>query len=169
MERIILITLVITQLICSSTGLSQTDSTLTYERIPTWAQEALERSELFDNYLLLSDVNPFYFEDDFNDDDQTDIVFLVKHKLTGAVGTFIINGGKNLCFVMGAGKPIGLGDNVDWCDQWFIYRDHAIYNFDSKKVKTVIRTPGIELRKSTNKSIIIYWDRRKYIACVKSV
>ena len=84
------------------------------------------------------------------------------------MGIFVINGGKNLCFVIGAGKPIGMGSNIDLCNKWFIFRDKAIYNFDSKKVKTVIRTPGIELRKTYSKSVIIFWDRRKYIAKIKS-
>lgn len=156
-------------LYCSMITWSQADSALTHNRIPGWAQKVLSNSELFNNYAIIDSINPFYFEDDFNADDQIDIVFIVKHKLTGDVGTFIINGGKNVCFVMGAGKPIGIGDNIDWCNQWFIYRDKAIYNFSGKKIKTVIRTPGIELRESENKSIIIYWDRRKYVTAIKNV
>ncbi|MDG1427278.1 MAG: hypothetical protein P8M19_05545 [Crocinitomicaceae bacterium] len=150
------------------TGYCQPDSLLINERTPSWAKNVLVKSELFGNYTILDDLNPFYFEVDLNGDDLTDIVFRVKHKLTGDVGIFVINGGKNLCFVMGAGKPIGMGSNIDWCNKWFIFRDKAIYNFDSKKVKTVIRTPGIELRKTDSKSVIIYWDRRKYIAKIKS-
>ena len=84
------------------TGYCQPDSLLINERTPSWAKNVLVKSELFGNYTILDDLNPFYFEDDLNGDDLTDIVFRVKHKLTGDVGIFVINGGKNLCFVMGA-------------------------------------------------------------------
>lgn len=152
------------------TGLfAQSDSLNLKERIPGWANKVLDNSELYGNYSIIDTMNPFYFEDDFNGDDVIDIVFMVRHNLTGASGTFIINGGKNLCFVMGAGKSIGIGYSVDWCKKWFIFRDRAIYNFSGKKIKTVIRTPGIELRQSEDTSIIIYWDRRRYLAAVKSV
>ncbi|MFT5859737.1 MAG: hypothetical protein ACI865_001841 [Flavobacteriaceae bacterium] len=148
---------------------AQTDSLTFQERIPAWANKVLDNSELFGNYTIIDTINPFYFEDDFNGDELIDIVFLVRHKLTGASGTFIINGGKNLCFVMGAGKSIGIGYSIDWCNKWFIFRDKAIYNFSGKKIKTVIRTPGIELRQSEDTSIILYWDRRRYLAAVKSI
>lgn len=118
---------------------------------------------------MVDSINPFYFEEDFTGDEIIDIVFMVKNKQSGKFGTFIINGGKNIAFVMGAGKPIGLGTNVSWCDKWYVYRHKSIYNFEAKKKKVPLRTPGIELKKSEEKSIVIYWDKRRYKTAIKNV
>ncbi|MFT5777446.1 MAG: hypothetical protein ACI837_000378 [Crocinitomicaceae bacterium] len=156
-------------LFTSTITLAQSDSSLLYKRIPLWAQKALERSELISNYTIVDSINPFYLEDDFNGDGEVDIVFFIEQKLSKEAGVFIINGGKNIGFVLGAGKPIGMGSTISWCNQWFVYRARSIYNFDARQKKLLIKANGIELRKTEDKSIIIYWDRRTYKTAIKKV
>ena len=145
------------------------DSTEFNKHIPEWASRVLQSDNLFKNYAIIDSINPFYFEDDFTGDDIIDIAFIVKNKLSGEVGTFIINGGKNVSFVMGAGKPIGMGNSIDWCNNWFVYRNKFVYNFKAKKKKFPIKNPALELRKTEERSIIVYWDRRKYKTAILNV
>lgn len=147
-------------LLISLNSLSQ-DSTLNV-RIPEWARNVLENNELIDNYEIVDTINPFYFEADFTGDELIDIAFLVKGKLNNQVGVFIINQGKNKAFVLGAGKSIGMGTNVSWCNNWFVYRKKHVYNFSKKKVKISLKNPAIQLVKDENTSIIIYWEKKRY-------
>lgn len=141
---------------------AQSDSSLLQSRIPKWAIPVLESNELFQNYTIIDSMNPFYFEADYTGDGVIDIALMVKSNVSGEVGIFIINGGKNICFVMGAGKPIGIGTDISSCDRWFVYRDKYIYNFNARKKKFPIKHPGLEFPKMENRSIIVYWDKRKY-------
>lgn len=161
--------IVILFIVCTSHSWGQSDSTLLYQRIPKWAQTVLSTNELFKNYTIIDSINPFYFEADFTGDGTVDIVFMVRHNLSDKVGLFIINGGKNIAFVLGAGKDIGMGDNIAWCDKWFVYRDKFIYNFDARKKKLTLKYPAIEIQKNDQRSIILYWDKRKYKTAIKNV
>lgn len=138
-------------------------------KTPSWVLPILEKSELMKGYEVLDRMNPFYFEDDFNDDGFLDIVLFVKSKLSGKEGVVIVNGGKNVPFIFGAGKEIGMGSDIQWCEQWFIYRDKFIYNFDDKKKKFIISHHGIEIVKSESTSVIIYWDKRRYKTHIKHI
>lgn len=138
-------------------------------KVPAWVLPVLKNSELMKSYEVLDRMNPFYFEDDFNDDGFLDIVLFVKSKQSGKEGVVIVNGGKNVPFIFGAGKEIGIGSDIRWCETWFIYRDKFIYNFDDKKKKFIIDHHGIEIVKSETTSVIIYWDRRRYKTHIKHI
>lgn len=148
---------------------AQSDSTDINEHIPEWASQVLESNSLFRGYTIIDSINPFYFEDDFTGDEIIDIAFVVRNKLSGEVGTFIINGGKNVCFVMGAGKPIGMGNSIAWCDNWFVYRNKYVYNFTARKKKFPLKHPALEFRKTDERSVIVYWDRRRYKTAILNV
>ncbi|MDG1333726.1 MAG: hypothetical protein P8P74_15420 [Crocinitomicaceae bacterium] len=145
------------------------DSTEYNKHIPEWASKVLESDNLFQSYEIIDSINPFYFEADFTGDEKIDIAFIVKSKLSGDVGTYIINGGKNVSFVMGAGKPIGMGNSIDWCDNWFVYRKKYIYNFTATKKKFIIQNPALEFRKTDERSIVVYWDKRRYKSAILNV
>ncbi|MCH2229872.1 MAG: hypothetical protein MK105_05970 [Crocinitomicaceae bacterium] len=138
-------------------------------KTPSWVLPIIEKSELMKSYEILDRMNPFYFEDDFNDDGFLDIVMFVRSKMSGKEGVVIVNGGKNVPFIFGAGKEIGMGSDISWCNQWFIYRDKFIYNFDDKKKKFMINHHGIEIVKSETTSVVIYWDRRRYKTHIKHI
>lgn len=147
------------------------DSTLTLmeERIPEWARKVLNNSEIMTNYEVIDSVNPFYLEADFTGDDLADIVFMVKSKSTNQMGVSIVNRGDNKIFIFGAGKPVGMGTNISWCDKWYVYREKHIYNFSDRKKKFYIKHPGIEIVKNEKSSIVIYWDRRRYKTHIKYI
>ena len=147
---------------------SQIDS-LSLQRIPEWARQVVQESSLMENYDLDVTRNPFYLEVDLNGDDLVDIAFFVKSKVEGKTGVLIVNKGKNVGYVLGAGKDIGIGTDVFWCDTWFVYRDKFIYNFKDKKKKYMIARPGIEIVKSEKTSVVIYWDKKRYKTHIKNL
>ena len=142
---------------------------LLQKRIPEWARKVVGNSEIMKNYEILDNINPFYLEADFNADELVDIVFYVKGKLSKKNGVAIINHGDNNVYILGAGKDMGMGTDISWCNTWFIYRDKWIYNFNDKKKKFMIRNPGIEIVKSEKTSVIIYWDKRRYKTYIKHI
>tara|TARA_R110002072_G_scaffold303044_1_gene492082 strand:- start:32568 stop:33038 length:471 start_codon:yes stop_codon:yes gene_type:complete len=155
-------------LIFSSSLHGQVDS-LMMDRIPSWVRHVVFESALMENYNLDTSRNPFYLEADFNDDGLMDIAFFVKSKLEGKTGVLIVNKGKNVGYILGAGKDIGIGADVFWCNIWFIYREKYIYNFKDKKKKFAIETPGLELVKDEKTSVVIYWDKKRYKTHIKNL
>lgn len=147
---------------------AQTDS-LILSNTPEWVRSVLFESSLMQNYVLDESRNPFYLEADFNGDGLVDIAFFVKSKMEGREGILIVNRGKNIGFVLGAGKDIGMGSNISWCDTWYVYRDKFIYNFKDKKKKYIIYNPGLELVKTENTSLVVYWDKKRYKTHVKNL
>lgn len=148
---------------------AQADSTYIPNNTPSWAKTVLASSELYKNYSIIDTINPFYFEGDYTSDGLIDIAFIVRNKQSDEVGTFIINGGKNISFVLGAGKPIGIGTNINSCDRWFVYREKYIYNFNARKKKTPLKHTSIEFPKTDQRSIIVYWDKHKYKTAIKDI
>jgi len=147
---------------------SQVDS-LIYSNTPTWARPVVFESELMKNYVLDYSRNPFYLEADFNGDGLIDIAFFVKSKLEGKTGILIVNQGKNVGFVLGAGKDMGMGSDIFWCKTWYVYREKFIFNFKDKKKKFLIYYPAIELVKTDDTSLVIYWDKKRYKTHIKNL
>src|SRR3989344_4520993 len=127
-----------------------TNNSLLSKRIPAWVKTVIEKSEVAKNYTIIDSINPFYLEVDLTGD-----------KLDGKKGVMIINRGKNVLFVLGGGKDIGMGDNVNWCNRWFVYRDKGIFDGVGKK-KASLKYPAIRLEKSDRLSLYIYWSGKKY-------
>lgn len=135
--------------------------TLLDKRIPQWVKIPLEKSEVARNYMITDVINPFYLESDLTGDKLSDIVFLVESKQDGKKGVMIVNRGKNIVFVLGAGKDIGIGDNINGCETWFMYREKGLYDAFGNK-KATLKYPAIQLVKSEKATIFIYWTGKKY-------
>lgn len=158
------IQLLICLMICVNTVNAQQDSlkaVLLQKRIPAWVKPVIEKSEVAQNYSIIDSINPFYLEVDLTGDKLDDIVFFVRNKFDGKKGVMIINRGKNLLFVLGAGKDIGMGDHVNWCNTWFVYRDRGLFDGVGRK-KATLKYPAIRLEKSEKISLFIYWSGKKY-------
>ncbi len=160
--------LVIVFFLSSTSLFSQVDS-LILSNTPSWVRSVLFESSLMQSYELDYTRNPFYLEADFNGDGLVDIAFFVKSKMEGREGILIVNRGKNIGFILGAGKDMGMGANISWCDTWSVYRHKYIYNFKDKKKKYIIYNPGVELVKTENTSLVIYWDKKRYKTHVKNL
>jgi len=163
--KFILISILSSWTLCS---VAQADS-LIIEKTPEWVRHVVFESPLMENYILDSSHNPFYLEADFNEDGLIDIAFFVRSKLENKTGILIVNRGKNIGFILGAGKDIGMGTDISWCSRWFVYREKYIYNFKDKKKKYMISTPGIEIVKDDKTSLIIYWDKKRYKTHIKNL
>jgi hypothetical protein len=135
--------------------------TLLDKRIPAWVKPILEKSEVAKNYTITDAINPFYLEADLTGDKLDDIVFFVESKFDGKKGVMIINRGKNTLFIMGAGKDLGMGDHVNWCQTWFIYRDKGLFDGTGHR-KATLKYPAIRLEKSEKVNLYIYWTGKKY-------
>lgn len=131
------------------------------KRIPAWVKPVIEKSEVAKNYKITDGINPFYLEGDFTGDKLDDIVFFVESKVDGKKGILIINRGKNTVYVLGGGKDIGMGDHMNWCQSWFVYRDKGIFDgLGSRKVQ--LKYPAIQMVKSEKLNLFIYWTGKKY-------
>ncbi len=147
---------------------AQVDS-LILRNIPEWVRPVIFESNLMQNYVLDERRSPFYLEADFNGDGLVDIAFFVKSKMEKKEGVLIVNRGKNVGFILGEGKDIGMRSNIFWCDTWYVYRDKYIYNFKDKKKKYIIYNLGIELVKTETTSLVIYWGKKRYKTHVKNL
>lgn len=130
-------------------------------RIPAWVKPIIEKSDVAKNYTINDTLNPFYLEADFTGDKLDDIVLFVESKFDGKKGVMIINRGKNLLFVLGAGKDLGMGDHINWCNRWFIYRDKGLFDGLGKR-KATLKYPAIRIEKSDRINLYIYWSGKKY-------
>jgi hypothetical protein len=131
------------------------------KRIPAWVKPVIEKSEVAKNYTIIDDINPFYLEADLTGDRLDDIVFLVQSKFDGKKGVMIINRGKNTLFIMGAGKDLGMGDHINWCNSWFIYRDKGLFDGTGHR-KATLKYPALLIPKSEKLNLYIYWTGKKY-------
>lgn len=155
--------------IVSGQLLAQSDSLkndLLQKRLPAWVKPVLEKSELAKNYTIIDTINPFYFEDDFTGDKKTDIALLVRSNENQKTGILFINGGKNTVFVMGAGKEIGMGDHMNWCNRWYVYRSKGLYDGHNRK-KVTLKGNAIEIFRSEKLTLYIYWAGKKYKSFVR--
>jgi hypothetical protein len=143
------------------TAFSQTDSTLIQNNIPAWALPVLEKSEIAQRHQILTPFNPFYFETDFTGDNLVDIAFYVENKIDKTKGIMIINSGKNLVYVIGCGTSTDMGSSLSWAKRWFIYRNRYIMN-GANKNKITLKYPAIQVMRSETKSLVIYWNGKKY-------
>jgi len=137
------------------------EPTLLDKRIPAWVKPVIEKSEVAADYRIVDVINPFYLEADLTGDKLDDIIFFVESKFDGKKGVMIINRGKNTLYVLGAGKDIGVGDHVNWCQTWFIYRDRGLFDGVGHQ-KATLKYPAIRLEKSEKYNLYIYWTGKKY-------
>ncbi|AEA44926.1 hypothetical protein [Fluviicola taffensis] len=140
---------------------SQVDTTLLQNNIPAWVLPVLEKSEIAQKHQLLTPFNPFYFEADFTGDNMVDIAFYVENKIDKTKGVMIINNGKNLVYVIGCGTATDMGSSLSWAKRWFIYRNRYIMNGGNKN-KITLKYPAIQVIRSETKSLVIYWNGKKY-------
>jgi len=65
-----------------------------------------------------------------------------------------------MLYVVGCGNPTDMGVSVKNITSWFIFRKRTITTI-SKKTQ-VITTPGVLVRDSKGRQMVIYWMRSKY-------
>lgn len=154
-------TILFTACLMATTALhAQSDST-TLQNIPQWVIPILEKSEIAQKHQILTKFNPFYFEEDYNGDNLIDIAFVVENKLDHSKGIMIVNNGKNLVFIVGAGNATDMGTNLHWMLKWYVYREKNIANTSNKK-KIQLKYPAIQVVGKDVNSLVIYWTGNKY-------
>jgi len=120
--------------------------------------------------MVISDINPFYLEADFNGDEQLDIAFFVKHKTDEKKGILIIHGKSKKIFLLGAGNSFGNGgDDWNWLEVWKVYRSKTAEKTtfsDSYEIvgsETVqLQNVAIEVSASESASNLIIWNGEEY-------
>lgn len=140
-------------------GLSLQDS-LVINNLPEWVKPVLEKSEIAKFHKILAENNPFYFESDFTGDKTIDIVFYVENQVDKTRGYMFVNADKGMLYVIGCGNPTDMGVSINNIESWFVFRKRTITTI-SKKTQ-VIDTPGILVRNSRGRQMVIYWMRSKY-------
>lgn len=140
-------------------GLSLQDS-LVINNLPEWVKPILEKSEIAKSHKILAENNPYYFESDFTGDKTIDIVFYVENQVDKSRGYMFVNADKGMLYVVGCGNPTDMGVSVKNITSWFIFRKKTITTI-SKKTQ-VITTPGVLVRDSKGRQMVIYWMRSKY-------
>lgn len=140
-------------------GLTLQDS-IVIAHLPEWVKPVLEKSELIAKHKIQYANNPYYFELDLTGDQIMDIVFYVENIVDHTKGLLIINGGKNLPYVLGCGNVTELGVNLKKHQHWFVYRERVVRNYDNKT--TTIKFPGIAFQESDKRGMVVYWAGKKY-------
>lgn len=141
------------------TGKSIQDSVV-LNHMPEWAISVLEKSEIAKKHKILDDFNPYYFESDFNGDKFIDIAFFVENTVDHTKGVLIINGGKNITYVLGCGNTTQMGSSIEWAKHWMIFREKIMR--DTARKSYPLKTPAIVLKGTKDYNMIIYWSRNKY-------
>jgi hypothetical protein len=151
-------------LLCSFSVFGQNDQYLIMHKMPEWFSDVFIKKGLLNEYFLSEYVNPFYFEEDFNNDGNLDIAVAIIDIKTLKKGILIVHGKTSDCFILGAAIKFGRGrDDFKWLDVWQVYRKNVIKS--GGEVPSIISLQSVALwvENSDSFSAIIYWDGKKYV------
>jgi len=90
----------------------------TFAGIPLWADSALRRAGLGQQFMLSSALNPVYGFGDFDRDGLVDVAVEVKDTGGLRCGIAITHAIDRSVRILGAGRPVGNGANQLACGRW---------------------------------------------------
>jgi hypothetical protein len=127
--------------------------------LPPEVWEALTGGNL---YAIVSAINPFYLQGDFDGDGWRDTAVLVKERASGKKGAAIVfKGGK--VRIVGAGKDVGDGTtSLDWMDAWYVERRGEVMQGATDEAPPTMKGDGIMAIKTESASGLIYWDGDRF-------
>lgn len=136
-------------------------------RLPEWFIEAgvLNNRTVNNVYQVQSDLNPFYFEEDFNNDGHRDIAVSVLNIEDGKRGFLIYHSVLNEVNILGAGKIFKncLSDDFSYINIWKINRDEELDAGVGEDEPISIQGPSIQIIKEESIGGQIYWDGTEYV------
>lgn len=140
-------------------------------RLPWWTRShsALKGIIIKDKYIIQSRLNPFYLEEDFNGDGTMDLAVAIKEIEGEKLGFAVLHGGKDECFILGAGVAFenGLSDDLDYVDIWGVNRDKVNepgLDGEGGGLDTLyLNNPAIRIEKSDLGGGTIYWKGNQYV------
>lgn len=144
---------------CFLQSIAQQDS-LILENIPLWVRPILEKSDVAQKHTILTSLNPFYLESDFNGDKNDDIAFSVENKTDKSRGIMIVNKGKNIIYIIGCGSPTDMGSSLTWGKSMFVFREKQIRS--ENKTRATLKYPAVQVTGHSRGSLVIYWTGKKY-------
>lgn len=136
-------------------------------RLPEWfiKTDVLNGSTVNNVYQIQSDLNPFYFEEDFNKDGHRDIAVSVLNIEDGKRGFLIYHSVLNEVIILGAGKTFknSLSDDFSYINIWKINRDEELAAGVGEGGPISIQGPSIQIIKEESIGGQIYWDGTEYV------
>lgn len=127
--------------------------------LPDEVWEALGKDS---DYAVVTRINPFYLQGDFDGDGWRDTAVLVRERSSGRQGAIIVfRGGKMR--VVGAGKDIGDGStDLDWMDAWHVERKGRASQGATDEAPPTLKGDGIMVIKTESGSGLIWWDGKRF-------
>ena len=133
------------------------------QSIPQWVVRLFSAKKLDAVYDFAFLLIPPYLGGDFNGDGKPDIAVLVKNKRSGKVGIAFFHGEKGEVFIVGAGRPLGNGDDdFIWVDTWMVEARRAPGQTETASEHPTPRSEAVLVEKSESGGGLIYWDGKKY-------
>lgn len=127
--------------------------------LPPDVWESLTRGN---SYAIVSLINPFYLQGDFDGDGWRDTAVLVKERTSGKRGVAVVfKGGK--VRIVGAGKDAGDGTtDLDWMDAWYVERKGSVAQGATDEAPPELKGDGLMVIKTESGSGLIYWDGKRF-------
>ena len=131
--------------------------------LPAWAAEIIKSDKISHAYRVSDFLNPFYLEDDFDGDKQTDIAVLITEKQTGKKGILVMHARTKEYFVLGAGQKSGAGqDDFSWMNLWKVFRETKVEPVAPDDKRVYLVSPAIWVDKTGTPGAVIYWTGKMY-------
>lgn len=136
------------------------DEYLLMQNLPQWAQSTIQTMEFSSKYRISLQLNPFFYEEDFDGDKQRDLALFIEAKKSGMKGILILNGKKKSMTVLGAGIGFAnAGDNFDWINVWRPDRKFKLLPNSKPPVPTGV---SLWVERFESGSGVIYWNGTEY-------
>lgn len=132
---------------------------VTAASLPPDVWEALTQGN---SYAILSTINPFYLQGDFDGDGFRDTAVLVQERASGKKGAAIVfTGGK--VRIVGAGQDIGDGTtDLNWMDAWYVEPKGKVAQGTTPETPPTMKGDGIMAIKTESGSGLIWWDGKRF-------
>jgi hypothetical protein len=134
--------------------------------IPSYIQDAFDKSPLSKTHEFSFQINPHYLQGDFNGDGKLDTAILVKEKSSGKFGIAIFHQGSRHIILLGAGIKFGIwedGDNFDWMNVWSVFLKGPVERGFEAGRPPKLKGDAILAEHADSASGLIYWNGQQYI------
>lgn len=113
-------------------------------------------------HAVITAINPFYLQGDFDGDGWRDTAVLVRETSSGKVGAAVVfKGGK--IRILGAGNDVGDGtSDLNWMDAWYVEPKGKVSQGATDAPPPKLRGDALMAIKTESGSGLIYWDGKAF-------
>ena len=164
-KLLILLTLTIPTIVFGQGGNEQYKTFVFESNLPDELYNFYSQDKIKSNFLIRTDLNPFYLRGDFDGDKKQDYALSVVEKKTNKKGILIYHTGTKTDYIIGAGRSLSNGnggDDYSWMDAWKVCVDREVEIGVGETTKITLEGEAILAIKVESASGLIYWTGKEY-------